>query len=138
MVQRNIAKNSLVSIFGKAGQKKIEFKVKALSNEEFSKLDKERDIHYSYNFGDKVLVRYGEYLQPKILKALSIKSRYSIDSGENYSFSYSSSVAISAAVTAYGRMKMIPFINNPENPCVSIATDCVHLQYPLNAELIIN
>ena len=138
MIQRNIAKNSLVSIFGKAGQKKIEYKVKALSNEDFLKLDKERDIHYSYNFGEKVLVRYGEYLQPKILKALSIKSRYSIDSGESYSFSYSSSVAISAAVTAYGRMKMIPFINNPENPCVSIATDCVHLQYPLNAELINN
>lgn len=136
--KRQLAKLMLNSLYGKFGQTDIENKTAIVHIDEVDKIIKkyqyENLIHLKDNL---VLIVYSSRINPRILNLLKNND----EGNEVYDIfkrlrGTPSSVAISAAVSAYARMDLNRYRLIPDNPLVYTAVDSAHFEKPLPSELV--
>jgi hypothetical protein len=147
IIQKNIAKLMLNSLYGRFGMKDITSRIEIMNDKTFKNKINKRFNHTilsELNNGSK-LVKYGDKLNYnliKIIKYLENESLNDIKSNNEPIQLFQkvrgipSAIQIAATISAYSKMSINNFKNIPNNECIYSDTDSVVLQNILNDKYI--
>jgi DNA polymerase type B, organellar and viral len=135
IVERNIAKLMLNSLYGKFGMKDIENTLKIVSHKTAINITKNYNYSMLSNLsnGNK-LIKYSNRISSDLRNA--IKENTVTDIKDNKGLfklrGVPSAIQIAVAISGYSKNLMHKYKNIPNNPCIYTDTDSVVLQYPLD------
>jgi DNA polymerase elongation subunit (family B) len=123
-----IAKLLMNSLYGRFGMEDSFVDVSILNNKSYEKfeLDHSKDIINAINIGDKILVKH---------RAKSKDVNTLLD---NASETHNISISVASAITAYARIHMSQFKNNPKIKLFYTDTDSAYVDRPLPENLVNN
>jgi hypothetical protein len=140
IIERNIAKLMLNSLYGKFGQKDIDSKIRIVTRVEANKLLLSHHVSYFAEINDqKVLIKYSSKLNERLRRIYSNEDKLSqIETNFKKERGVVSAVQISCAIAAYARMSINPFKNIKSNRLYYSDTDSLILENELSSKIVGN
>jgi hypothetical protein len=152
LVQKNIAKLFLNSLYGRLGMNEISDELKIVDKKTIESLDLTHNVTFISELGNnKYLIKYNGEIDSKLsdlysneISNLNLNKKNIVKSdkakikqlGLNKTKTVSSAVHIAAAISSYARILINEYKNIPGNPCIMSDTDSAVLPRPLPGHLV--
>lgn len=117
------------------GMNEIHTSVKVVESKKVEEIQKKNNVISVLDFGEHSLIRSKGELDKEILQLVG-EAPKETPGLEPKRRGLISSIPIAAAVTAYARIALSPFLNMADNECVYTDTDSVVMTKPLPAEFV--